>query len=131
VTQIVVPGVPDLPPPPQATERARVCSGWILIPKGERPTCERCKERLERYRHVAAGNGTIREIREAISALEYVDRQLPLGMTVKMRVRGLDVWACPRAVPVSVDGGDPIPAIDVYPNRKARRDARRRGVGRA
>lgn len=131
VTEIVVPGVPDLPPRPEATERAVTCSGWVLIPKGVRPTCERCEARLEHYRHVAAGHGTIVEIREAISALEHVDGQVPLGMTVKMRVRGLDVWACPRAVNVSNDEGDPVPAVDAYPNREARRRARRQGAGRA
>lgn len=120
--ELVVPGVPDLPDEPRRVEWAHTCSGWVEIPKGERPTCGRCAERRERYAHVAAGHGTVAEIREAISALAHVDGQVPLGETVRMKLRGMNVWACPRSVRVEHDGRESI-AVDALPNRRARRRA--------
>lgn len=81
------------------------------------PTCGRCAERRDRYDHVAAGNGTIAEIREAIAALDYVRRQgLPLG--AKIKIDG--AWVCPRC---TADPGsdDDTPLLEVLPNRAARR----------
>jgi hypothetical protein len=120
VSEIVVPGVPDLPDRPKATEPAHTCSGWVEIPRGTRPTCERCEQRLERYRHVAAGHGTVAEIREAISALNHVDGQPPLGTCVRTKIKGVVVWACPRSVNVG-EQDDPTPLLDRQPNRDARR----------
>lgn len=115
--------LPDLPPRPEPTDRAHTCDGWIEIPKGTRPACERCTARLEHYRHVAAGNGTIVEIREAISALENIGGQPQLGECVRIDFEGLKVWACPRSFNVG-DADDPVPLVAKYPNRRARRSAR-------
>lgn len=108
-----------LPEPPAATDRAHTCEGWVEVPKGERPTCSRCLERGERYRRVAAGNGTVPEIREAISALEAVSRQTELGVCVRVDYEGLRVWACPRSFLVD---GEPL--VSSAPNRRARRAAK-------
>lgn len=113
MTEIVL---PEPPPPPAPTERAHTCAGWVEIPKGSRPTCERCEERGARYRHVAAGNGTVAEIREAINALEVVSRQTPLGVCVRVDYEGIRVWACPRSFLVD---GEPL--VSTAPNREARR----------
>lgn len=122
--EIVIPELPEAPP--EAVEQAHTCSGWILVTKGVRPRCDRCDERRERYEHVAAGNGTVAEIREAIGALEYVKGQTPLGETVRATLRGMRVWACPRSVEV----GDGL-MVDEMPNRATRRRveraARKRG----
>lgn len=114
--------LPDLPAPPEATDQAHTCEGWIAIPKGTRPRCKRCDDRRERYEQVAAGHGTVEEIREAISALEHVRGQTPLGETVRTELRGMKVWACPRSVTI----GDGI-MVDELPNRAARRRLERAG----
>lgn len=111
--------LPDPPPPAPGVERAHTCEGWVEIPRGERPTCQRCAERLERYRHVAAGNGTVAEIREALSALDKVSAETPLGVCVRVEYEGLRVWACPRSFLV-----DDEPLISRAPNRRARRAAK-------
>lgn len=108
--------VPEPRPVPAAVDVAHTCEGWIEIPKGSRPRCQRCDERRERYQHVAAGNGTVAEIREAISALEHVRGQTPLGETVRATLAGMRVWACPRSVTV----GEGV-MVDEVPNRRARR----------
>lgn len=112
--------VPRLPPPPVELELAFTCEGKVEHPKGERPTCARCTERLERYRHVAAGNGTVEEIREALSALETLKGQPPLGECVRVDWEGVRVWACPRAINVGTDD-DPTPLTAVAANRAQRR----------
>lgn len=112
--------LPELPEPPRALERAYTCDGWIEIPAGERPTCARCVGRLERYRQVAAGHGTVLEIREALAALETLRGQTPLGQCVRVVFEGLRIWACPR----SIDVGDETPLIAVARNRAERRRVR-------
>lgn len=112
--------LPD-PEPVVETDPAHTCDGWITVPRGQRPTCSRCVEREARYKHAAAGNGTLEEIREAISALETISKQgTPMGQTVKTYIRGLHVWACPRSVNVGAED-DPVPLIQVAGNRQARR----------
>lgn len=121
--------IPELPAPPDAVDLAHTCEGWIEIPKGSRPRCTRCEQRRIGYETRAAGNGTIEEIREAISALEHVKGQTPLGETVRTELRGMRVWACPRSVEV----GDGL-MVDEMPNRYTRRwverAARKRGKRR-
>jgi hypothetical protein len=115
VTEIVLPD----PPPPATGERAHTCEGWIEVARGERPTCERCAERLARYRQTAAGDGTVAEIREALSALDKVSRETPLGVCVRVDYEGIRVWACPRSFLVE---GEPL--VSRAPNRRARRAAK-------
>jgi hypothetical protein len=87
------------------------------------PFCARCTERLERLAHVAAGHGTVQEIREAINALENVARSgAPLGE--KVVVDGIRI--CPRCTPASAFGlavDKTVPLINVvdFTNRRARR----------
>lgn len=104
--------------------------GWT--PDRE-PFCRRCTERLERLSHIAAGHGTITEIREAVTMLDAVAQSgAPLGE--KYAIDGLRV--CPRCTPAKAFGlsdDDTLPLIAVVPfrNRGARRRAlkalRRRG----
>lgn len=123
--------VPRPAPPPERTEPAHTCAGWILVARGERPRCSRCEERLAAYTARAAGHGTVSEIREAISALETISTQgTPMGECVRTKIRGLTVWACPRSVNVSGDDGDPRPLIEVAGNRRARRRSLKSKRGR-
>lgn len=101
--------IPAPPPPPE--------------PGPESPTCERCAERLARIEEVARGNGTVPEIREALTALENVARSgAPLGQ--KYVVDGLLV--CPRCTPaksfgLSDDETEPLIAVVPFHNRRDRR----------
>lgn len=111
VNEIVVPGVPDLPPPPETLLRTE---------------CERCKERGERYERAAAGNGTIDEIREAITALENAKAlQLPFGVLVMLGHGRHKVKVCPRCTNVGTVA-DPVPLIEKWP--RLSRDERRRFI---
>lgn len=112
--------IPDLPAPIVETEHAHTCDGWIEHPKGQRPRCERCDKRRERYEQHAAGNGTVAEIREAVDALEHVQGKTPLGECIRTELRGVKVWACPRSINLG-HADDPIPLVDVAGNRSERR----------
>lgn len=116
-TPIIVPA-PEAPPEP--TDPAHTCEGWVQVPKGTRPECARCKARLADYRQRAAGHGTVEEIREAISALEQLRGQTPLGTCVRWEHRGLRVWVCPRSINLGPEH-EPIPLLEIAPNRGERR----------
>lgn len=100
-------------------------------PADER-TCARCLDRLEAIERVAAGHGTVSEIREAVNALENIARSgAPLGQ--KYKIDGL--WACPRCTPAAAFGlseDKTEPLINVIPfhhralRRQALKNARRR-----
>jgi hypothetical protein len=90
---------------------------------GRAPFCEHCTERGQRLAHVAAGHGTVSEIREALNQLENVRRSgAPLGEKVVVdRLR-----ICPRCTPAKAFGlsDDPtVPLISVvdFSNRRTRR----------
>lgn len=82
-----------------------------------RPTCSRCIARAEQARYVAAGHGTIAEIREAIDLLELERASgLPLGETITI-AGGAHV--CPYCTR-NQDG----PLVASRPNRATRRRTR-------
>lgn len=111
MTEITVPGIPDLPPPP-ATLQVRECA--------------RCRERGERYERTAAGDGTITEIREAIDALEVARRLgLPFGDLVTVGAGRHRMRVCPRCTNVG-SREEPIPLFHRYPDRASRRKLRLR-----
>jgi hypothetical protein len=90
--------------------------------------CPRCKERGDNARHVAAGHGTVEEIRDAMAILE-AERRAGIRLGAKIKIDG--GWHCPRCtgMPHPETGGEgpkalTVPIISELPNRAARRRAK-------